>query len=288
MVAIGVGFANSWVLDPLYGLVAALPLALFFQALHVPNLRDEATTDPKTGLANMRHFNAVFARDLERAARSGLPVSLLMCDLDYLRNTNNTYGHQAGDIVLQGIADILRQSLRAGDVAARFGGEEFVVLLTDADDDTARTLAERVRHQLERARFMVPGSGSPIGATISIGVATYPKDGRTAEGLMREADLAVYQAKREGRNRVRVAGRSSRELAGEWAREHLAPVLPDARAGSDPAPRWSFVRALTQTTPAVEPARSGLVQPMPVIADGEPGGQQRRPAGAASRSRCAF
>ena len=129
---VGLAFALVWQINPWYGLLAGLPLLLIFQALHVPNLKQEASTDPKTGLANMRHFEAELPRILERAGRSGTSCSLLVADLDFLRNINNTYGHQAGDSVLRGIADILRQEIGNEDIAARYGGEEFVILLAQA------------------------------------------------------------------------------------------------------------------------------------------------------------
>lgn len=250
LVCMGLSFAVCWVINPIFGLLVVPPLVLIFQALHVPNLKEEAATDPKTGLANMRHFNDMLARDLERVARSGQPLSLLMCDLDYLRNINNTYGHQAGDIVLLGIAEIIRRAIRGSDVAARFGGEEFVVMLADTDPADALRVAERIRSQLEATRFDLGSAGGPIGATISIGVASFPRDGRSIDGLMREADLAVYQAKREGRNRVVAAGRISRELAGDWAREHLMPpvVAPTVPTMEPPRPLWGFINQATRAS----------------------------------------
>lgn len=225
----GWALAAVWNVDPFYALAALLPLGLIFQALHVPNLRDEAMTDPKTGLANMRHFNFVLERDLERADRGGQPVALLMCDLDYLRNINNTYGHQIGDLVLTGIANVIRHNIRGCDLAGRFGGEEFCILLADADSIGAMEVAERLRSEIEQTSFGTGPHGPDVRATISIGVAVYPIDSRTPDGLMREADLAVYQAKREGRNRVVVASRESRELAAEWARENLVPYTGPAQ-----------------------------------------------------------
>ncbi|MDQ3700009.1 MAG: GGDEF domain-containing protein, partial [Chloroflexota bacterium] len=242
----GWSFAIAWVADPLYGLAAAVPLALIFQALHVPNLKEEAATDPKTGLANMRHFNQALARALADTARSGQPNSLLMCDLDYLRHVNNTYGHQAGDVVLQGISEIIKRTIRTGDTAGRFGGEEFVVLLVGQDQNAALRVAERVRSELEASRHEVPAPEQPIGVTISIGVATAPEFGHTAETLLRASDLAVYQAKREGRNRVVAAGQQSRELQAEWAREHL--VSSSASPAGSAATKPPFWRPLLEAT----------------------------------------
>jgi diguanylate cyclase (GGDEF)-like protein len=215
----GWALAASWLLNPLYGLAAVAPFVLIFQGLQVPSLRDEASTDPKTGLANVRHFSQTFERGLQRARRNGHPVSLLLCDLDLLRAVNNTYGHQAGDVVLRGIADIIRTSIRGGDLAGRFGGEEFCVFLSDTDSAGARRAAERIRRLVEVTRFPIDWDSRSIQATLSIGVASCPRDGQTAELLMREADLAVYTAKREGRNRVMLAGSETREMASDWARD---------------------------------------------------------------------
>src|SRR5687768_18616113 len=120
----------------------------------------------------MRHFNAALARELEQAQRSRAPLSLLMCDLDYLRNINNTYGHQAGDLVLKGIADLMRREVRACDVAARFGGEEFVVLLPGLAGAAAVEVAERLRRAVEQAQFSLaagPRAGADTGAGAGAG-----------------------------------------------------------------------------------------------------------------------
>jgi diguanylate cyclase (GGDEF)-like protein len=250
LTCLGLAFALCWLLDPLFGILSALPLVLIFQALHVPNLKEEAATDPKTGLANMRHFNEIFKRDIERISRNGQPLSLLICDLDYLRNINNTYGHQAGDIVLLGIADILRRHTRSSDVAARFGGEEFVVLLSDTDSVGALSVAERIRADLEQSRFDVDNADGPIGVTLSIGVASYPRDGRTTEQLLRSADLAVYQAKRDGRNRVVLAGHESRAL--EYLVAAESPV--QSRQTEPQRPFWNFIQQVTRA-PQTQGAR---------------------------------
>jgi diguanylate cyclase (GGDEF)-like protein len=235
----GWALATTWRVDPLDSLGAALPLVLLFRALHFPNLREEATTDAKTGLANVRHFNAVVDRELARAHQSAGRISVLMCDLDYLRNINNVYGHRAGDIVLNGIARIIQGNTRSGDLAARFGGEEFCVLLVGADSASATIVAERIRRAIEHSRFVVGREDQLVVATISTGVASYPGDGDTREVLMHEADLALYQAKREGRNRVVVSGHTSRALAAEWAEAN--PEASPAR-GRGPSALLRLVR----------------------------------------------
>lgn len=264
LICVGLGFATSYRYHPIVGLATGLPLFLIFDALHVPNLKEEASTDPKTGLANMRHFSATMTRALERAERSRQPLSLLVCDLDYLRSINNTYGHQAGDSVLQGIADVMRSVLRPNDLAGRFGGEEFVVLLPDTSPKDARIIAEDLRRTFAHTRFDIGHSDGPISATVSIGIASFPDDGRTQQGLMHEADLAVYLAKREGRNRVLSAGRSSRQMAGEWAREYLITGVAASQPTTVKSPLRSFIDRVTNAgssdhapaTPDTQTARS--------------------------------
>jgi diguanylate cyclase (GGDEF)-like protein/putative nucleotidyltransferase with HDIG domain len=273
IICLGLGFAIAWVVSPPYSIAVALPLVLIFDVLHVPNLKELAATDPKTGLANMRHFNQVIERDIERAARSGGELSVLMCDLDYLRNINNTYGHQAGDVVLLGIADIMRRTIRSSDVAARFGGEEFVILLGDTGSNDARNIAERLRSEIEQTRFKMGQHNQSISATVSIGVATYPRHGQTAEILLHEADLAVYQAKQEGRNRVAVAGRTSRELAGEWARENLVPV-PSTNPTSireQQRPFWNSSSRMTQVSDNTQISSTPVVSDAPTSDAGKAG-----------------
>src|SRR5262249_33374101 len=115
---------------------------------------------------------------------------------------NNTYGHLAGDEVLRGIADVFRQELRHYDVPSRFGGEEFSILLPETDPEEALAIAERVRRAVAAKRFEVETSNAPIRATISMGGAAFPRDAQEVNELVHHADLAVYRAKLQGRNRV--------------------------------------------------------------------------------------
>jgi diguanylate cyclase (GGDEF)-like protein len=126
----------------------------------------------------------------------------MVADLDLLRQINNTHGHLSGDAVLLGVAEILRQELRPFDIAARFGGEEFAVVLPETRLDDALGIAERVRGAVERRRFERRGSGDPVPATLSIGVSSFPLHARDADELIHQADLALYRAKARGRNRV--------------------------------------------------------------------------------------
>ena len=202
LAALGVATFAFWQINPWLIPFAIAPLVLVHRSLAVPQLQAEARVDPKTGLFNARHFAAALAEEIQRAQRFERPMSLIMADLDLLRDINNSYGHLAGDAVLKGIADVFRAQLRHYDVPARFGGEEFSILLPETPPEQAMEIAERIRRAVAQRTFDVETSSEPIRATVSIGVAGYPKDGTDANELIHQADLAVYRAKLQGRNRV--------------------------------------------------------------------------------------
>ncbi|MBL0216474.1 MAG: diguanylate cyclase [Myxococcales bacterium] len=160
-----------------------------------------AVTDGLTGLYNHRHFHERLTLEVERSQRSGLPLSLLMLDVDHFKQFNDTFGHPAGDEVLRQLARVLADTRRANDVVARYGGEEFAVILVDTPKFTAAKVAERVRERIYGHDF---SEAAPRASKLStsIGVATFPDDGADAEHLVRAADTALYAAKRAGRNRV--------------------------------------------------------------------------------------
>jgi diguanylate cyclase (GGDEF)-like protein len=203
LACLGAGLAVLWRVD-IWALPLALsPLLLIHRALAVPQLRAEARVDHKTGLVNARHFGDELAAELARAVRFGRPLSVLMADLDLLRSINNEHGHLAGDAVIGGVADVLRASLRDYDIACRFGGEEFAILLPETSPEKAREIARRIRTAVARQTFRHEGAAhEPIRATISIGVAAFPRDASDPDQLLHAADLALYRAKRDGRNRV--------------------------------------------------------------------------------------
>ncbi|MBI2763972.1 MAG: GGDEF domain-containing protein [Chloroflexi bacterium] len=159
--------------------------------------------DPLTGLFNRTVFFAALDREIARSARSGRGFCLLMLDLDELKVVNDLHGHFVGDAVLRAIAERIAGGVRKIDVAARFGGDEFVALLPETDPTGGWVLAEKIR--LTVAGMSIPGMSRP--PTVSIGVVAYPRDGESADALMIKADLAMYASKRGGRNRV--AGPSS-------------------------------------------------------------------------------
>jgi diguanylate cyclase (GGDEF)-like protein len=153
-----------------------------------------STQDGLTGLSNRRHFDDTLVLEWRRAVRNGMPLSLLMIDVDFFKAFNDQQGHQAGDDVLRGVARILRDAVhRAADIVARYGGEEFVVLLPETDANHAQLIAESLRSSIEQVGTV----------TASIGVATLsPSREGSAHELVGKADEALYQAKRSGRNRV--------------------------------------------------------------------------------------
>lgn len=175
-----------------------LPLALAYRSLDIPALVEATRIEPKTGLYNLRHFQSALAQELGRAARFDRPLALLMIDVDHLRDVNNAHGHLAGDRALRLVADCLREGTREYDVAARFGGDEFCVLLPETELDGALGVAERIRTAVEDA------GREAFALTVSIGVAVHRGGGTTGARLVALADRAAYRAKFSGRNAVAV------------------------------------------------------------------------------------
>jgi diguanylate cyclase (GGDEF)-like protein/putative nucleotidyltransferase with HDIG domain len=225
LAALGVGVGVFWVLNPWLLPIAVAPLLLIHRSLSVPQLQEEARVDPKTGLFNARYFAAALAEELARSQRFERPLTLVMADLDLLRDINNNYGHLAGDAVLKSIAQTFRTHLRHYDVPARFGGEEFAILLPETPPEQAFEIAERIRREVAATQIDVETSSEPISATVSIGVAGFPRDGADANELIHQADLAVYRAKLQGRNRVLDA--SSEPLVVPEARSTPLVAVPD-------------------------------------------------------------
>jgi two-component system cell cycle response regulator len=160
-----------------------------------------AVTDELTGLYNRRYFDRHLAMMLEKAREQDRDMALMVIDMDYFKAVNDTHGHDAGDIVLKEFSARLRRNIRGVDLACRFGGEEFVVLMPDTDYQQAQSVAERVRTAVAERLFNV-GVEKAMTITVSVGVALNEHDTDTPEMLLKRADVALYRAKREGRNRV--------------------------------------------------------------------------------------
>ncbi len=165
------------------------------------SLRRQSVLDPLTGLFNRRHFDAALKRELARARRKNVPVSLVLVDIDHFKRVNDDYGHAIGDAVLRTIAQQLRLGIREGDIACRYGGEEMVLLLPECSATDASRRAEVIRLALAAITPNPEGEG-PERVTASFGVAAYPVHAQDAEALFWAADKALYRAKQYGRNRV--------------------------------------------------------------------------------------
>lgn len=164
-------------------------------------LRTQSVRDPLTRLYNRRHLEESMQRELARSSRSGAPLSVLMVDVDHFKLFNDEHGHEAGDVALQLIARGLEAGMRSSDTAARFGGEEFTLVLPGLSAADARTRADIIRLGIERTVISYRNQILP-NLTISIGIAVYPGGGKTYRELIDNADRALYAAKRAGRNRV--------------------------------------------------------------------------------------
>ena len=205
LAALGAALAAVCLTNPWLAPFAVAPLLLLRQWFEIPLLEHQARRDAKTGLYNARYFELAVDRELEVARAVQAPMSVLLADLDLLRDINNAYGHLAGDEVLRGVGGVLQEQLRAEDVPARFGGEEFAVLLPKTSHTDALETAERLRAAVAAARFPSGTAETDLQATVSIGVASYPEHGTRAVQLLHRADVAVYRAKVQGRNRIQTA-----------------------------------------------------------------------------------
>ena len=166
-------------------------------------LREQAIRDPLTGLFNRRYLIETLDREVAQAIRASTPLSIIMIDLDHFKKINDTYGHKAGDVMLQTLGTLLTTKTRDGDIACRYGGEEFIIVLPGASQTIAQRRAEQMRSTFEELRITY--GGHILSATLSAGVAEFPLNGIDGETVLQDADKALYTAKSLGRNRVVVA-----------------------------------------------------------------------------------
>jgi len=168
------------------------------------SLRQQSIRDALTGLFNRRFLEESLQRELARVQRSGRSLAAIMIDVDHFKRFNDTFGHDAGDLILREVGALLRRQVRGSDIACRFGGEEFLVLLPETTLETASARAEHLREAVHELQPMQ--NGRALGTiTISLGVALFPDHGATPESLVQAADAALYQAKKAGRDRVVVS-----------------------------------------------------------------------------------
>ncbi|WEX87438.1 PleD family two-component system response regulator [Sinorhizobium garamanticum] len=161
-----------------------------------------AITDDLTGLHNRRYLDNHLKLLMDRAAARGRPLSICITDIDRFKHINDTYGHDAGDEVLREFADRVRATVRGADLACRFGGEEFVIVMPDTTPEMAAIVAERLRLMVESRAFAIPQADTVHVVTASLGISSLRAEGDTPEALLKRADMALYQAKNNGRNRV--------------------------------------------------------------------------------------
>ena len=168
---------------------------------HQKRLEEMSITDELTGLWNKREFNNQLEREFARAERTNRPCSLVFIDIDHFKKINDTYGHAAGDNVLQTTSLLIRKGLRPIDIASRYGGEEIVIIFPETIKQKAIHIAERIRKDIESYNFELSDE-QKIRLTASFGVAGYPEDGKTQHEVLDKADKAMYLAKKSGRNQV--------------------------------------------------------------------------------------
>lgn len=199
-----------WVnLVPVFWFASCLGVFVFYNFYYhlrstndaMRKLRTMVTRDFLTGTGNARHFDAQALVMFKRANREALPLSLLIIDIDFFKQVNDTYGHAAGDAVLKQLVTLLERHARPQDTVSRNGGEEFSLLLADLDIDASIAIAEQIRSGVASYPFELP-DGTSIQLTISIGVSSFPSHAKNLNDLVQRADEALYRAKDQGRNRV--------------------------------------------------------------------------------------
>jgi two-component system, cell cycle response regulator len=184
------------------------PAIALDNALALQKAEALSVTDDLTRLYNSRYLNLVLRRESKRASRSGRPLSLLFLDLDGFKQVNDKHGHQAGSKAIIEASVIVSRSARETDVSARFGGDEFAVILPDTGSEGAVAVAERIRDRIGACKFLA-SDGLSIHLTASIGVATLPDVAASAEELLRAADKAMYRVKDAGKNGIHIAQEAS-------------------------------------------------------------------------------
>jgi diguanylate cyclase (GGDEF)-like protein/PAS domain S-box-containing protein len=168
-------------------------------------LREQSVRDHLTGLFNRRYMEETLERELLRAARKGLSLGIIMLDVDHFKRFNDTWGHAAGDEILRELGSLLLRQVRGEDIACRYGGDEFIIVLPDASREVTRERAELICEYARQFNLQFEGQ-SLAAVTLSLGVAAFPEHGATSTALLRAVDAALYRAKHEGRSRVVLGG----------------------------------------------------------------------------------
>jgi diguanylate cyclase len=220
--------ANAWLQDQL----VTAQKTIRQQAVELERRMVEANSDGLTNIANRRAFDMELQRHLARWQRHGSVFTLIMLDIDHFKNVNDRYGHLAGDAVLRATAELIKDNIREVDFVARFGGEEFAIILCEADHHSALLIADRIRKTISTAE--VPWEGNALSVTVSVGVAALSRFD-DVETLIKRADEAMYIAKREGRNRTALASHTPQpnELKRQTDAADRQPVTSPAEKESE-------------------------------------------------------
>jgi diguanylate cyclase (GGDEF)-like protein len=229
---------------------AQLATVALDQARLKVSLEIMASIDPLTNLLNRREMQEVIDRVYASAKRSAKPLSLILFDLDRFKMLNDNYGHDIGDKILIGISEVAKRTLRTSDWLSRWGGEEFLAILPDTDENGAHNIAERLREAVEQ--FYLELNSQKIKTSASIGIASYPRDGDTPDFLIKAADAALYEAKKTGRNRV-VAAKDKREVYS------IAAKLSAALETNKLVPAYQPIVDLKTRKPVAEEALARLI-----------------------------
>ena len=242
------------------GLAVRLARAINGISRSLAETHDRATIDRMTGVANRQALLGSLFAEVERATRYERPLCVAFVDIDHFKTVNDTYGHAAGDIVLRGVAQTLSDNLRASDLIGRYGGEEFMLILTETDVEDGAALSEKLRTLVERSRFAVDGN-KDLTVTISIGIVGGMGQHLRMENLIRDADAAMYSAKSLGRNQTYIF-----EEPDEDARVPRAPISDAGRARAMEVGRLARDAATTALTSVIAPLPHYRGQPSALIA----------------------
>jgi diguanylate cyclase (GGDEF)-like protein len=233
--------------------VAGCPFPLDEERIYVSMFADQLSTmlqnaalldssrsggwvDHLTGMANRIYFQQRFESEIRRTGNYRQALALLMFDIDDFKRINDTHGHHAGDVVIKKMADIVRKNTRGGDLVGRYGGDEFIVLITSTTEKQAISFAEKLREMIAATDVAIPGTEVPVRITVSGGLAMFPTHGQSTSELFQAADDALFESKRQGRNRILIAATVGLDggAAKGAAPDREAPASTDSTvSGSD-------------------------------------------------------
>jgi diguanylate cyclase (GGDEF)-like protein len=213
--------------------------AMLQNAALLDSNRNSTWVDQLTGVANRLYFQQRFESEIRRTGNYRQALALFMFDIDEFKRINDTHGHHAGDVVINKMADIVKKNTRGSDLVGRYGGDEFILLITSTTQKQAITFAEKLREIVSTTDIAIPGTEVPVRITVSGGLAMFPTHGQSTTELFRAADDALYESKRQGRNRIRIAASAGLDdgivKGTDAVRETTISTDSSADSGSDDA-----------------------------------------------------